>query len=476
MSSPAAVAARNAPCPCGSGRRYKHCCGNNAGTGGGTTPPRYQGWDAFTPEEQARLWQMMLEALAAHRQSRLDVAGRLYEEVVARAPFTFDAVHMLGVVRLMEGDLDQAESLLTRARELAPNEPSIRQNQSVLAQRRQEHEGLYSVRGIVATDMLRLFGATGLVAPPRTGDPFALAASAAGAPYHVVVPGDAANAGSNQTGIALARRLGNAATLWSGASGGALVTGAAARLLGKEGTPKPAGGTLALFGPNTQTLLWLPEVAPTFDTIVIALDAHDPVTCVDLLGLLPPEAIARVRFVSRCAAVLDEIGLPGTVDAMLFDTRPRRPLRMRGGTRPRIGVFIPALRDREDAARWGMLEWLREQSAFLRVLYAGRLPNLHLPSADEHLVGLATHWDGWHDDLDALFFWGAEGHMRQYDRLVFEAIAEGLPVVADGFGDFGATLGARPDCAQFFEPATARHAMEALFMRLGDAETMRVAS
>jgi len=428
----------------------------------------YQGWAALTRDERAYLWHTMQRALAAQRRFEFEVAGALYEEVVARAPLTFDAVHMLGVVRLMEGELDLAESLLTRARELAPDVASIRHNLHLLGQRRQEHEGLYSVRAIVATDMLRLFGTMGALRPPDERDPFALAAS--DAPYHIVVPGDPRNAGSNQTGIALARRLGGVATLWCGPKGdAALAAAASARLLGEERALQPAGGTLVLFGLSERALSWLPEAATSFGVIIVALDAHDPVTCVDLLGALPPESVKRVRFVARAAAVLDELGLPGSVDAMLFDARPRRRRPKRATARRRIGVFIPALRDREDAARWRMLEWLREQRSFLRVLYAGRLPSPHLPHVDEHLVGLATHWDGWHDDLDALFFWGAEGHMRQFDRLVFEAVAAGLPVVADAFGDFGAALAVRADCAQFVDLDSARSAMEALFAQLAAA-------
>jgi hypothetical protein len=370
----------------------------------------------------------------------------------------------------MEGELDLAESLLTRARELAPDVPSIRHNLQLLAQRRQEHEGLYSVRAIVATDMLRLFGATGALRPPDAHDPFAVTAS--DAPYHIVVPGDPRNAGSNQTGIALARRLGGVATLWCGPKADvAFASVASARLLGEERALQPAGGTLVLFGLSARALSWLPEAATSFGAIVVALDAHDPVACVDLLGALPPDIVGRVRFVARAATVLDELGLPGFVDAMLFDARPRRHRPNRANPRSRIGVFIPALHDREDSERWRMLEWLRDQRSFLRVLYAGRLPNPHLPHVDEHLVGLATHWDGWQDDLDALFFWGAEGHMRQYDRLVFEAVAAGMPVVADAFGDFGAALAARADCAQFVDPDSARNAMDALLGQLAAVAT-----
>jgi hypothetical protein len=39
--------------------------------------------------------------------------------------------------------------------------------------------------------------------------------------------------------------------------------------------------------------------------------------------------------------------------------------------------------------------------------------------------------------------------MRQYDRLVFDALEAGLSVIADGFGDFGAALDAARDSTAF---------------------------
>lgn len=33
---------RNAPCPCGSGKKYKHCCYRDGVPFGGTIPPRSQ--------------------------------------------------------------------------------------------------------------------------------------------------------------------------------------------------------------------------------------------------------------------------------------------------------------------------------------------------------------------------------------------------------------------------------------------------
>ena len=329
MNSPVPAPARNAPCPCGSGRRYKQCCGSE--TAAGTVP--YPGWEAFTPDVRTALSRKMQEALAAQLQHRLDTAGPLYEEVIALAPLTFDAVHMLGVVRLMEGDLDAAESLLTRAHNLAPDVPSIQANLRILAQHQQSHSGLYSVRAIVASDMLRLAGLAFSSRPPA-GDPFA--PERPGMPYHIVIPGDARNAGANQTGVTLARRIGAGAVLWSRPLGDvphATVT--PARPIGEERAQRPAGGTLALFDLEPNSLAWLDADAATFDAIVIGLVAHDPVACVELFGRLSSAVVPRVRLVARSAAMLEDLGLPGTVDPMLFDRVQAAPDRVSACSSPR---------------------------------------------------------------------------------------------------------------------------------------------
>jgi hypothetical protein len=438
--------------------------------------PSYAGWDDLTPPDRRELWQMMTDALAAQRKFRYDLAGPLYEAVLQRAPLTFDAVHMLGVVRIMESRYEAAGVLLNRARSLAPGDVSVVQNLRMLDQRQKERRALQSVGALVARDMLRMFGASGATAD-TSDDAFAPPAPDAGAKFHVVIPGNAVNAGANATGVALARRLGTAGVLWSGAAGDATIAASCrAHVLGEDGATQPSGGKLALFGIGRRVSNWLPAVAVSFDSIVVGLDAHDPVSCVELLGQLAPRIAARVRFVARSAAVLEDFGLPGSVDPMLFDEPQRGGRAQLSGRVPRIGVFIPAVRNREDEARWNMLEWLREQPAFLRVLYPGRLPSLHLANTGEHLIGLATQWTGWADSLDALFYWGAEGSMRQYDRLVFEAAAADLPVVADGFGDFGATLATRGDCAQFFDLASAKSAMESLILRYQTASVVEFAS
>ena len=78
---------RIGPCPCGSGRRYKDCCGRLA--------------DAVVAGEDTAttVARHMNSALAAQQSGDLRRAERIYRQVVAMAPDVPDALHMLGVLR-----------------------------------------------------------------------------------------------------------------------------------------------------------------------------------------------------------------------------------------------------------------------------------------------------------------------------------------------------------------------------------------
>jgi hypothetical protein len=99
---------RNSPCPCGSGKRYKQCCGalGSAGTEAGG--------------KAVSLGATMLAALDAQRRNDLLSAKRLYQEVLELEPANIDALHMLGVVHFTRGELDPAERLIRHALALAP--------------------------------------------------------------------------------------------------------------------------------------------------------------------------------------------------------------------------------------------------------------------------------------------------------------------------------------------------------------------
>jgi glycosyltransferase involved in cell wall biosynthesis len=81
---------RNQPCPCGSGKRFKHCCGGEASN------PKY-------------------EALARQRAGDLTAAEILYRKVLDANPDEPDALHMLGVVHLQAGRPREAFELILRA-------------------------------------------------------------------------------------------------------------------------------------------------------------------------------------------------------------------------------------------------------------------------------------------------------------------------------------------------------------------------
>ncbi|HEX4885910.1 MAG TPA: SEC-C metal-binding domain-containing protein, partial [Casimicrobiaceae bacterium] len=90
---------RNAPCHCGSGRRFKECHGRLPGREG-------HGQDVAS---------LMQRALALQVDGRLDEAAGLYLDVLGVADTTFDALHMLGVIRHQQQRFDEALALFDRA-------------------------------------------------------------------------------------------------------------------------------------------------------------------------------------------------------------------------------------------------------------------------------------------------------------------------------------------------------------------------
>jgi glycosyltransferase involved in cell wall biosynthesis len=98
---------RNQPCPCGSGKRYKDCCGSLE-----ATLPTVEGG------RRGEAQNFMDAALAAQHARRLDEAERLYRAALAIVPDEPDALHMLGVVRFERDDFAEARTLIVRALEL----------------------------------------------------------------------------------------------------------------------------------------------------------------------------------------------------------------------------------------------------------------------------------------------------------------------------------------------------------------------
>lgn len=70
----------------------------------------------------------MHNALALQQQGRLADAIASYENVVARGPSNFDALHMLGVAWFQSNQLDRAEHYLRRALAIRPDIEAARSN------------------------------------------------------------------------------------------------------------------------------------------------------------------------------------------------------------------------------------------------------------------------------------------------------------------------------------------------------------
>src|SRR5437660_5135907 len=64
--------------------------------------------------------QLTRQAIALHKENRLEEAADLYEAVLRKEPRRFEGRHMLGVVRLQQGRIDEAIALISAALELDP--------------------------------------------------------------------------------------------------------------------------------------------------------------------------------------------------------------------------------------------------------------------------------------------------------------------------------------------------------------------
>src|SRR5215475_8672051 len=129
MTAPIASVARNEPCPCGSGKRYKECHGaiDAARPAAGDPPPAERGGEIAL---------LMRDALALQQAGRLADAIAKYESVLAEQPGNFDALHMLGVAWFQRHQLDRAEEYVDRALAIRPEVTVAQSNRALIVHAR----------------------------------------------------------------------------------------------------------------------------------------------------------------------------------------------------------------------------------------------------------------------------------------------------------------------------------------------------
>ncbi len=132
VESIAPPASRNDPCPCGSGKRYKHCHGvaSDSTTATATLQATSVAIVAQAPTK-ADLVSVMQNALAAHQAGRLEAAKALYAQALTIDPNLPDVIHMSGVIALTEGRADEALALIEHAMALGLDTRDIRYNLSL---------------------------------------------------------------------------------------------------------------------------------------------------------------------------------------------------------------------------------------------------------------------------------------------------------------------------------------------------------
>ena len=105
---------RNDPCPCGSGKKFKHCC-EQTGTAANRMAPRQPVSSDFNPQHALQT------AMAQHQAGSLLQAEALYKQVLQTLPNQPDALHLLGLISKQKGDLKTAAQLMRKALAVNPN-------------------------------------------------------------------------------------------------------------------------------------------------------------------------------------------------------------------------------------------------------------------------------------------------------------------------------------------------------------------
>jgi tetratricopeptide (TPR) repeat protein len=124
---------RNEPCTCGSGKRYKHCCGAvTQGTSGNKRGVSVADQSAVASRRHAHA--AFVVAHRAHGAGRKAEAVRGYRASLSHDPDYPEALHFLGMLTLEAGQHAQAEAMVARSLELKPKDADFWANAALVQQ------------------------------------------------------------------------------------------------------------------------------------------------------------------------------------------------------------------------------------------------------------------------------------------------------------------------------------------------------
>ena len=114
---------RNDPCPCGSGRKYKNCCGRE---------------HAVRAEKGPDASGTLEAALAHHQAGHLSQAESLYQQVLRAEPRHPVALHYSGILAHQRGNPVLAVDLIGRSLAIRPDDAQAQFNLGTILQQQGE--------------------------------------------------------------------------------------------------------------------------------------------------------------------------------------------------------------------------------------------------------------------------------------------------------------------------------------------------
>lgn len=415
------AAGRLSPCPCGSGRRYKDCCGRLGAEAPAAPRSRYRApgaaWVHLSEHDRDRLGALMEQALEHQRARRHAEAERHYRDVLSAAPATHDALHMLAMVRFEARDYAEARRLIEAALSLRPAYPAIERNLALVlsAQRAQERRALESLCERALPSVFALL---------RSADAgVARETPAATEGLHLI--GRAGDPSDDDAWML--RRLAQLLAplepvVWhvGGANGTA------------PGDAGPRGGIQVFVGADLDAAAWLPQSAPQ-RTVVVA-QAAAPSRWLEALRAFARDGARELALIAGSQARAARFGeghvvLPPPVD--LDDVSPARAPHLHGDGREFVvGCVVQDGQTVAPASAHASLERMAAQGVALDLLDPGRARHAlgglrHVKCYSRRDVALADFLAPLSCYLHRADAWWSEGAGRD----LFGAMAAGVPVV-----------------------------------------------
>jgi hypothetical protein len=323
-ATPAAIP-RSAPCPCGSGRRYKECHGAVRDSVEAARPPvrsayRPKGpdWDHLPESRRDICGEKMESALQLQSAGRDADAERVYGEVLNVAPNTHDALHMLGAINFGRGDLIEAEKLMKEAAALRPEYPTLRQNLTLVEDAIKARQG--SDIRLICESALPLLADAVLRRTARASPATAIGVKEV--QTHVIADfGDAAGESEWYARRVASFLSGRTPILWSVHHPAAAAPDSRrVRTISAVDRQVPVGGVQILFGIDCDLEEWIEQASP--ERLLVFGLAAPPARYLEQLRYLAASGAPPIELVFRSRAEARRFGLIGPVAAPPIELPP----------------------------------------------------------------------------------------------------------------------------------------------------------